>query len=135
MHERDALNIARALRIGISSLIEEEKRTTEEHRVLRGNLASVSSRIVFLLSDALPPSSHTEVSDLLTIVEDDRRLKLYVLAYDHQGLTGDERNMLRARAGQYSAFSDVHVVLVNEETLTVAVQGILANERKVVIGS
>jgi hypothetical protein len=135
VHEVDALNIARALRTGISSLIEEEKRTGEEFRSLRGNLAGVSSRIVFLLSDALPPSSHAEVTDLLTLVGEDPRLKLYVLAYLHQGLTGDETNILGARTGQYQAFPGVNAVLVNEETLSGVVQGILANERKVVIGS
>jgi hypothetical protein len=134
-HEVDALNIARALRTGISSLIEEEKITGEEFRSLRGNLAGVSSRLVFLISDALPPASHFEVSDLLSLVEDDPRLKLYVLGYNHQGLTGDERKVLGSYIGQYHTLPDVHAFLVQEDTLAGVVQGIIANERRLVIGS
>ncbi len=134
-HEPDFSNISRTARAGASLLIEEEKLSVETSAVSRGNLAGSASRIVFLLVDALPDIAETEMQEVLEILEHDERLRMYVLAYVHPGLTEDAGALLQARSLQYDLIPGISSFFVDESSIFQVVQSILAKERKVVLAS
>ncbi len=68
-HEADFSNITNSSLVALSMLIESEKEDKETSVTNRGNLSSASSRILFLLVDALPDVSIPSAARLIQLLE------------------------------------------------------------------
>jgi len=137
VHDLDAQNIARSIRAGFTSLLEQdwEGVNINPDAGSRGGLLGSNSKIIIVLSDALPLATNSLMEEIISYLEENEGIRLYLLGYRHQGLNASLTSVLDQALSSYANIPGVDTFSVNETDIQPYVQGILLNERKVVLSS
>lgn len=136
-HDLDVQNIAKSIRAGFTSLLEQdwEGISFNPDAGLRGGLLGSNSKIVIVVSDALPLATNSLMEEIITYLQENEGIRLYLLGYRHQGLNAALVSILDQALASYTDIPGISTFSVNETDVQRHVQGVLLNERKVVLSS